>query len=123
MNRSGTSVQAAMNFFKLQHEEMLIICDDMNLPTARLRFRARGSSGGQKGLEDIIQRLGTEEFARLRIGIGPPPPGRDACQYVLSRFTPEEANIIGQAIEQARDGVRDWSTHGIDYCMNQYNAS
>ena len=70
MNLSGASVQEAMSFYKLPNHELLVLCDDLNLPVGKLRFRAGGSSGGQKGLDDIIARLGTEEFSRLRLGIG-----------------------------------------------------
>ena len=86
MNLSGASVLAARDFYKIPNEDMLVVCDDLNLPVAKLRFRAAGSSGGQKGLEDIIRRLGSEEFARLRIGIGSPPEGWDWADYVLGKF-------------------------------------
>ena len=85
MNRSGTSVQAARDFYKLPHEDLLIICDDLNLSLAKLRFRARGSSGGQKGLADVINRLGTEEFSRLRIGIG--APNSSAMTFMASALS------------------------------------
>ena len=97
MNLSGTSVQEAKSFYKLADEDLLVVCDDLNLPVGKLRFRARGSSGGQKGLEDIIRRLGTEDFPRLRIGVGTAPEGWDWADYVLGKFTPEEL---------ARDGTR-----------------
>ena len=74
------------SFYKLADEDLLVVCDDLNLPVGKLRFRARGSSGGQKGLEDIIRRLGTEEFSRLRIGVGTAPEGWDWADYVLSKF-------------------------------------
>src|SRR5690606_14304888 len=75
MNNSGQSVQPVRDFYKVTNEEVLVICDDVSLPTGKLRVRAKGSSGGQNGLKDIIRRLGTEEFPRLRVGIGAQPPG------------------------------------------------
>jgi peptidyl-tRNA hydrolase, PTH1 family len=121
MNRSGISVHEARDFYKLPPEDLLVICDDINLPLAKLRFRAGGSSGGQKGLADIIDRLGTEEFARLRIGIGAPPEGQDSADYVLSRFSREEAEEINAAVSRAADAVACWVTSGVDDCMNRYN--
>lgn len=121
MNLSGTSVQAAMGFYKLPHENLLVICDDLNLPLAKLRLRAKGSAGGQKGLEDVIARLGTEEFSRLRIGIGSPPEGWDASGYVLGKLTKEEKAALEQAVLQAADAVALWAREGIECCMNRYN--
>lgn len=121
MNNSGASVQAARDFFKLSTENLLVICDDLNLALAKLRFRAAGSSGGQRGLADIIRRLGTEEFPRLRVGIGAPPEAWDATDYVLARFNQEEMPAIEQAVHRAADAVALWTREGIERCMNQYN--
>jgi PTH1 family peptidyl-tRNA hydrolase len=121
MNQSGLSVQEAKSFYKIPDDHLLVLCDDLNLPLAKLRFRAGGSSGGQKGLEDIIWRLGTEDFARLRIGIGPPPEGWDWADYVLARFTKEEIPQIEQAVQQAARAAVVWVREGIQSCMNQYN--
>jgi len=123
MNRSGASVQAARDYYQLDHDEILVVCDDFNLPVARLRFRSKGSSGGQKGLQDIIRCLGDERFPRLRIGIGPPPENWDVADYVLSKFGKEEKPVIHEAIERAADAVVTWTTDGIETCMNQYNAT
>ena len=121
MNLSGSSVQEARSFFKLPVEDILVLCDDLNLPVGKLRFRSRGSSGGQKGLEDIIRRLATEEFSRLRIGVGTAPEGWDWADYVLGKFTAEERPVIEQAVQQAADAVAVWAREGIEFCMNQYN--
>jgi peptidyl-tRNA hydrolase, PTH1 family len=121
MNNSGTSVQAAAGFYKVPGEDLLVVCDDLNLPLGKLRVRIKGSSGGQKGLEDIIQRLATEDFPRLRIGIGSPPEGWDATAYVLGRLTAEEKNEIDHAVLRAADAVVVWAREGIECCMNQYN--
>jgi PTH1 family peptidyl-tRNA hydrolase len=121
MNQSGISVQLARAFYKTPNEDLLVICDDLNLPLAKLRFRARGSSGGQKGLADVIRKLGTEEFSRLRIGIGAPPEGWEGTDYVLARFAREELPEIENAVSRAADAVAVWAREGIEHCMNQFN--
>jgi len=123
MNCSGGSVQPARDFFKLQHDELIVVCDDLNLPAGKLRFRAKGSSGGQKGLEDIIRRLGTDAFPRLRIGIDSPPPQWDAAAYVLGKYTAEQRQVIDAAIRLAADALGDWVRPGVEYCMNRYNSN
>ena len=122
MNRSGLSVLAARDFFKIDHADILIICDDFNLPLGKLRFRAKGSSGGQKGLQDIFRCLGTEQVSRLRIGIGLPPDGWDVSDYVLSKFKADEVPLIDEAVARAADATADWVLGGIETCMNRYNA-
>jgi len=108
MNRSGSSVLAARDFYKLETSEILIVADDFNLPLAKLRYRSKGSSGGQKGLADVIRCLGTEEIARLRIGIGPLPAGWDPAAYVLGRFGEQEQTEIQIAVQEAVDAVAVW---------------
>jgi PTH1 family peptidyl-tRNA hydrolase len=120
MNLSGESVLAARDFYKIPHEDLLIVSDDFNLPLAKLRFRNSGSSGGQRGLEDIIRRLG-EDVPRLRIGIGNPPAGRDAADFVLGRFSKTEQPEIEVAIVRAADAVEAWVREGIATAMNRYN--
>lgn len=122
MNLSGASVLAARDFYKIENADLLVICDDFALPLAKLRFRANGSSGGQKGLADVIRRLGSEDIPRLRIGIGIPPPGRDVTGFVLSRFTAEEQPEMAAALDRAAEAAAAWIEHGIAHCMNQYNA-
>lgn len=121
MNRSGDSVAAALNFYKLDPAALLIVCDDINLPLGKLRMRARGSSGGQKGLADVARRLATEEFARLRIGVGVVPAGWDAAKYVLGRFANDERPAIDEAIQRAADAVVVWVRQGAEAAMNQFN--
>ncbi len=121
MNLSGASVLAARDFYKIPNEDILVVCDDLNLPVAKLRLRGAGSSGGQKGLEDIIHRLGSEEFARLRIGIGSPPPGWDAVDYVLGKFPAGEIADVEAAIVRAAEAVVTWAREGLEVCMNRYN--
>jgi PTH1 family peptidyl-tRNA hydrolase len=123
MNRSGSSVQPARDFYKLENEQLLVVCDDFNLPLAKLRFRSEGSSGGQKGLRDVSSRLNTESFSRLRIGVGPPKVDWDVADFVLSKFEKGERSTVSSTVLRAADAVADWTRHGIEYCMNQYNAS
>jgi len=121
MNRSGASVLAARDFYKLNAEDVLILCDDFNLPLAKLRFRARGSAGGQNGLADVLRVLSTDEVPRLRIGIGEVPTGWDSADYVLGRFTRQELPVIEKATVEAAEAVEAWIRHGVQFCMNRYN--
>ncbi len=121
MNRSGLSVQTASKFYKLPEDAILVICDDLNLSIGKLRVRGGGSSGGQKGLEDIIRCLGTEEFPRLRIGIGSPPESWGAVDYVLGKFPEEDRGPMEQAVRDSADAVVLWANAGIEACMNRYN--
>jgi PTH1 family peptidyl-tRNA hydrolase len=122
MNNSGSSVAAALEFYKLPNTELLVVCDDFQLPLGRVRVRPQGSAGGQKGLEDIIRVLGSSDFARLRIGIGPLPSRWDPADFVLSRFANEELPIVEQAVGRAADAVVTWATEGTGPCMNKFNA-
>jgi PTH1 family peptidyl-tRNA hydrolase len=121
MNLSGGSVLAARDFYKIPTEDLLVVSDDFNLPLAKLRFRSSGSSGGQKGLEDIIRRLGTDEVPRLRIGIGSPAGGREAADFVLGRFTKAELPDIEEAVWRAADAIVVWAREGLAVCMNRFN--
>ncbi|MBN1851588.1 MAG: aminoacyl-tRNA hydrolase [Pirellulales bacterium] len=122
MNHSGVSVRQAVSFYRIDLVDILIVCDDFNLPLARLRFRPHGSDGGQKGLGDILCQLGTQEIARLRIGVGPLPPGWDAAGYVLSRFKKREREEMDSAVLRAADAVQRWIETDINVCMNEFNA-
>jgi PTH1 family peptidyl-tRNA hydrolase len=121
MNLSGQSVQPALAFYKLTPAELLVICDDLNLPVGKIRIRRGGSDGGQKGLRSIGQALAATDYPRLRVGIGSPAPGRDAADYVLSRFSPEERKLIDEAVDRAADAVAVWCKDGIEACMNRFN--
>ncbi len=123
MNRSGQSVSAAFKFYDLSPTDVLVVGDDFNLPLGTLRVRSQGSAGGQKGLKNIIERLGTEEVPRLRIGIGPVPGNWDPADFVLSRFAADERPVILDAIDRAADGVECWVAEGIQACMNRFNES
>ncbi|MGW8257901.1 MAG: aminoacyl-tRNA hydrolase [Thermoguttaceae bacterium] len=121
MNLSGLSVAEAKAFYKIPPEDMLVLCDDLNLPLGKLRIREQGSAGGQKGLDDIIRKLGTENFPRLRVGIGSPPEGCEWSDFVLSTFTQDEKPQIKQSIDRAVEAVSIWANDGIEESMNRYN--
>lgn len=123
MNRSGEAVQPLLRFYQVTTADVVVICDDMNLPPGRLRWRASGSAGGQKGLADIIQRLGTEEIPRLRMGIGRPPGRMEVTGFVLGRFRPDEKELAEIAVGTAADSVEVWIRSGITTVMNQFNRS
>ncbi|MCC6507914.1 MAG: aminoacyl-tRNA hydrolase [Pirellulaceae bacterium] len=124
MNESGRAVAAAVKFYKLDPiGDVLVVCDDLSLPLGKLRVRARGSSGGQKGLGDILRALGTQDIARLRVGIEPAPSNWDVADYVLSRFRKDEQDVIAVAKERAADAVELWCREGTTNCMNKVNGS
>lgn len=121
MNLSGASVLAARDFYKIAPADILVVCDDFQLPVERLRIRASGSGGGQKGLADILGRLGTESVPRLRVGVGPLPEGWTAVDFVLGRFAPAQKQAIHVALQRAADAVEEWVGAGIEAAMNRYN--
>ena len=103
MNLSGRAVRAVLDFYKLPLEDLLVVCDDFNLPLGKLRVRAKGSHGGQNGLRNIQEQLGTDDYARLRIGVGQPAPG-EAVDFVLSKFKPGERAAVEDAVAGAAAG-------------------
>jgi peptidyl-tRNA hydrolase, PTH1 family len=120
MNLSGTSVAAALRWYKLPLEQAIVVHDDLDLPFGQLRIRPRGSAGGHNGLGSIVQELGSQEIARLRIGIGRPAFG-DSVPYVLSRFSPEEEADLPAIIDQAVEALICWLDEGITEAMNRFN--
>ena len=122
MNLSGKSVRAAIDFYKLPISEVLVICDDINLDVGRLRLRASGSAGGQNGLKDIIRCLGSDQFPRLRVGVGRVPAGWDAADFVLGKFNPEDRSTMDSAVPRAADAVECWVKQGLPEAMNRFNA-
>lgn len=121
MNLSGRSVRQVFNFHKLDLLDVLVVCDDLSLPLGRPRIRAGGSDGGQKGLRDIALHLASDQFPRLRIGIGERGM-MDAADFVLSRFRPVEQSIIDDALITATQAVAVWVTQGISQAMNRFNG-
>ncbi len=123
MNASGRSVKQFLNFFKIPLPNLIVVCDDLALPLGRIRIRKSGSSGGQKGLGDILRAAGSQDVPRLRIGIGSPPPNWDPADYVLAKFKKDEQFEIDLALAKAVDAIEDWIEHGIDSCMNRFNKA
>ena len=121
MNRSGQAVATAVGFYKLTGTEVMVVTDDLALAPGRIRIRAKGSAGGHNGLKDIIARLGGEEFARLRVGVGG-PGGRNTKDYVLSRPPADERESIAMAIAASVAALDCWISEGIEAAMTRYNV-
>ncbi len=122
MNLSGRCVRAAVDFYKLELDDLLIICDDFNLPVGRIRLRPKGSDGGQNGLSDVIRQLGSQDFGRLRLGIGRPPAGWDVPSYVTGKFSDHDREVMELAIPRAADATEVWLVDGMQQAMSQFNA-
>jgi peptidyl-tRNA hydrolase, PTH1 family len=124
MNASGDSVRRAVDFYKIEPagDDLLVICDDLNLSCGRLRIRRGGSAGGQKGLADIIRVLATDQVPRLRMGIDRPPEHMEVVDYVLGKFGPEDRDMIEQVYDLASMACVDWVRQGTLFAMNRYNA-
>ena len=123
MNDSGVAVAELVRFYKLDLRDLLVVCDDLDLPLARVRMRLRGAAGGQHGLESTIRLLGTNDFARLKIGIGRPAHGRaENVDFLLSPPRGDERAQLDEAIASAADAAIMWATVGAEAAMNRYNA-
>lgn len=123
MNLSGQAVRGLARFYKTPLDQLLLVYDDVDLPFGTLRLRPDGGSGGQKGVASVIQQLGTQDFPRLRIGIGRPPGRMDAAAYVLQDFSRAEAEMLPQILDQAVDAALTFVDEGLEAAMNQYNGS
>ena len=124
MNLSGTAVSEAIRFYKLNPEtDLLVVCDDLDLPLGKLRIRESAGSGGQKGLKDVAAKLGTQNFARIRIGIGRPSSTDQVVDFVLTPFRKDEKDEIDLAIQNAADAARLWVERGAQEAMNRYNVA
>lgn len=121
MNLSGRAVRQLLDFYKLRPTDLLIVSDDFNLPLGKLRVRGQGSHGGQNGLRDIQQQLGTDAYPRLRVGVGQPGPG-EAVDFVLSRFRPTERKAVDDAVARAASAVLTFVRRGLEACMNEANG-
>lgn len=121
MNLSGRPVRQLLDFYQVPVEDLLVVCDDINLPLGKLRVRAKGTHGGHNGLRDIQNHLGTTAYVRLRVGVGAPAEG-EAIGHVLGRFRPGEKPVMDEALDRAAQAVVCWIRQGIQDCMNQYNG-
>jgi PTH1 family peptidyl-tRNA hydrolase len=121
MNRSGQAVATAVGFYKLNIGELIVVTDDMDLEPGTIRLRYKGSAGGHNGLADIIEKLGTNEFARCRVGIGRSAEA-DTVGYVLDKPQENEKPLLAAAMERARDAVLCWIEYGIEKAMNKFNS-
>jgi peptidyl-tRNA hydrolase, PTH1 family len=123
MNESGVAIGSVIRFFKVPLGNLLVVNDDVDLPFGTIRLRPKGGSAGQKGVESIIDRLGTQDFPRLRLGVGRPPGRMLAAAYVLQNFSKEEMEFLPQILDRAAEAALLFITHGLDEAMNKYNAS
>jgi PTH1 family peptidyl-tRNA hydrolase len=123
MNRSGQAVATAFGFYKLALGDLLVISDDLALEPGRIRLRSNGSAGGHNGLADIIEKLGTNGFARCRIGIGNSSElQQDQVDYVLGEPTRTQRSLLEDAVQKAKDAVLCWIEYGIETAMNKFNS-
>lgn len=120
MNLSGKAVQQIVKANRVTQSELMVVMDDLDLEPGVIRLRARGGSGGHKGLQSIIDSLGTQDFPRLRVGIGR-PPAEDVIDWVLTRFGPDEEELVKPAINKAVEALKLWLVLGVEKAMNQYN--
>jgi peptidyl-tRNA hydrolase, PTH1 family len=121
MNRSGDAVAALARYFDIEAPDILVVVDEVALPFGKLRARARGSAGGHNGLKSVIERLGTQEFPRLRLGVGRGDARRDLANHVLSTFEPGERAELETFITRAADAAEMFAVDGIGTVMNKYN--
>lgn len=123
MNESGQSVGSLVRFYKVPLEQLLVIHDDVDLPFESLRMRPKGGSAGQKGMASVIERLGTQDFPRLRVGVGRPPGRMLAAAYVLQDFDRDEKEILPQILERAAEASLEFILEGINSAMNKFNSN
>lgn len=122
MNLSGDAIAAAANFYKIPPEQVLVIYDDISLPPGKLRLRRKGSAGGHNGIKSIIAQLGTEEFPRIRVGVGAKPnPQYDLADWVLSKFSEEDMTVLQPALEHAADAAKKIVSGDMNGAMNLYS--
>jgi PTH1 family peptidyl-tRNA hydrolase len=122
MNLSGQSVQGLLHFYKIPIENLLVAHDDLDLPFGTIRIRPAGGPGGQRGMASTIEKLGTKDFPRLRLGIGRPPGRMDPKAYVLQEFSKDETKLLAEVLDRAADAALEFVTKGLNASMNKYNA-
>jgi PTH1 family peptidyl-tRNA hydrolase len=122
MNLSGQSVQGLAHFYKVPYTNMIVLSDDLDIPFGTIRIRASGGPGGQRGMASIIEKLGTKEFPRLRLGIGRPPGRMDPAAYVLQSFSKDEMQTLSEVLDHGAEAVLAFVTHGLNKAMNEYNG-
>lgn len=122
MNLSGESIRAAVDFYKAEPEQVIIVYDDISLEPGQLRIRAKGSAGGHNGVKNIIAHLGTQVFPRVKVGIGERPRQIDLADYVLSHFSKGEQELMEQAFREAAEAAAVIAGQGIETAMNQFNG-
>lgn len=120
MNLSGAAVKEVVDMYRCELQNLIVVCDDLDLPLGKIRIKRSGGYGGHRGIESIGTYLGSTNFSRLRIGIGRPAVG-DPRNYVLSTFSKEEESIVIKVIEKACQALRVWTFEGIEVCMNKFN--
>jgi PTH1 family peptidyl-tRNA hydrolase len=123
MNLSGQSIQGLAHFYKLPLENLLVAHDDLDIPFGTIRMRPGGGPGGQRGVASTIERLGTKDFARLRLGIGRPPGRMDPSAYVLQDFSREETKTLSELLDRAADAALEFVVNGLDKAMNKFNGT
>ena len=122
MNLSGESVAELVNYYKLDPEsELIVVFDDISLEPGNIRIRKKGSAGGHNGIKNIIAMTGTQNFMRIKVGVGEKPKGWDLADYVLGRFSPQERTLMDEAALRAADAIRTIITQGADVAMNEFN--
>jgi PTH1 family peptidyl-tRNA hydrolase len=122
MNLSGQSVQGLVHFYKIPLEHVMILSDDLDLPYGTIRIRASGGPGGQRGLSSILEKLGTKDVPRMRLGIGRPPGRMDPADYVLQNFSRDDLQSISEILDRAADATLTFVTDGLEKAMNQFNG-
>lgn len=123
MNLSGDSITPLAGFYKIPPERIIVLHDDLDIPFGTLRLRKSGSSGGQKGLKHIIERTGTQDIPRIRMGIGRPPGRMNPADYVLLPFKGDDAILAVEMVDRAADAVETWLRDGMDTAMNRFNGT
>jgi PTH1 family peptidyl-tRNA hydrolase len=122
MNLSGQAVSSLVRFYKIQLDNLLVVYDDVDLPYGRIRIRPSGGSAGQKGMQSIIGQLGTQEFPRMRMGVGRPPGSKGAASYVLRDFSGEDAEFLPPILDRGVEAVMTYITEDLTTAMNRYNS-